>query len=232
MNVGGLPKILSKLETPKQRMMGISRLSESYDFVAYQENFYYAAQLAAFAPRLNWRIDGTRFHKWALLWPWLKRSGLTIASNQRAIHSYFMPYSKCFGHFRFSNDCWVPKGVLIARYHMVGYDLEIATTHMDAGQHIGDKRARTSQIVELRKLLGPVPPRTLRIVMGDFNFNVGTDGYVAAFDGMKVVAGHDVDYIAWAANGVQFSTHEVGTIGHGLSDHLGLEASFSYEWKV
>jgi endonuclease/exonuclease/phosphatase family metal-dependent hydrolase len=232
LNVAGLPDFLTSQDNPEMRSLHIARRASIWDVVAYQEDFYYSKWLDA-QQKFDTTVRGTKWHKFAFAWPWLRKSGLTIKTNWPVTAPRFLAYEKCHGYRRHGSDCWVPKGVLCMR--MVtpgGVIVDFCTTHLDAGNKPGSKEARRHQIQEYLRFLPPpeldIP--WVRIEAGDFNLRTHEPDIRPLLDGKDVIVGNttggnDVDYITVITNDLlEAVVLEYGTVPmfEGLSDHSGI----------
>jgi hypothetical protein len=247
-NVAGLPDFLTSQDNPEMRMMHMSARSKLWDLVAYQEDFYYSEWLDR-GNHFDVTIRGTKWHKFAYVWPWLRKSGLTVKTNWTVGPSQFTAFTECHGHRRHGSDCWVPKGVMCVRTHTPGGAVvDFCNTHMDAGNKPGSKEARRSQIIEYQERL---PPPVLdipwvRIEAGDFNLRIYEEDIKPLIEGREIVVynndvpygcidscANDVDFITVTTNDlVTASIVQAGKVPmfEGLSDHPGIGAILDLEY--
>ena len=204
LNVAGLPNFLTDESYPKERMYGIARMANDYDVIAYQEDFYYSKNLDK-QSQLDSLERGVKWHKWSI-WPWLRKSGLTVQTRWANEGVSFHAYSACYGHFEHSSDCWVPKGVLCTRT-LTGDNItmDVCTTHMDAGYSEGDALARSIQVLEYMEAL-PTPVEDspwLLVELGDFNMLPSEDLMKVLMKGKDIVVSDfnsPVDYVMITSN--------------------------------
>jgi len=211
LNVAGLPDKLTKQDHPERRMLEIAQRAEGWDIVAYQEDFYYSYWLDH-SKHFDVTVRGTKMHKWAYIWPWLRKSGLTIKTNLAAGNFEFTKFDKCFGHRRYANDCWVPKGVMCMRTLTPGGVLmDFCTIHMDAGSDDGSSAARRAQIAQYISVL-PAPVHDvpwLRIETGDFNLRLYQEDIDPLMEGRDIVVWNNdtpTGCVDTCANDVDFIT--------------------------
>jgi hypothetical protein len=240
LNVAGLPDFLTSQDNPEMRMVHIAARAEKWDVVAYQEDFYYSRWLDL-SQAFDTTIRGNKMHKWSMMWPWLRKSGLTIKTNLVPWSRDFTAYSECFGHKNYGSDCWVPKGVLCMRTLTPGGVLmDFCTTHMDAGNDPGSTAARQTQIDEF---LTSFPPPVLdvpwlRVEAGDYNLRTYQEDIVPLLEGREVIVyntgeGNNVDYITVTTNdhlSVRVIEGGVVPMFDGLSDHPGIGAILYLEY--
>lgn len=240
LNVAGLPDALTAQDHPKMRMAFIAQRATKWDLVAYQEDFYYSDWLDAYD---NFEVThrGGKIQKWALLWPWLRKSGLTIKSHWETNERRYHAYKECFGHLRHASDCWVPKGVMCTRTMTPGgVTVDFCTTHLDAGSGEEDAAARRSQIKEYLEFI-PAPELDIPYMLieaGDFNLRLGDADLVPILEGRKIVinniaGGNNVDFILVTPN--DLLTVKVKRSGkvpkfEGLSDHPAVGAILDLEY--
>jgi endonuclease/exonuclease/phosphatase family metal-dependent hydrolase len=92
--------------------------------------------------------------------------GLSILSRWPIDDVRTHRYSACNGE-----DCLASKGILQAVIRVSpSQRVQVVTTHLDAGNQSGDRRARAVQIAELRDFLADIEPRSGPVMLvGDFN---------------------------------------------------------------
>jgi len=240
LNVAGLPDFLTSQDNPEMRSFHIAQRAREWDVVAYQEDFYYSKWLD-YLDGFDTTVRGTKWHKWAYVWTWLKKSGLTIKTNWSTQEPVFLAFEKCYGYRNHGSDCWVPKGVLCMRMLTPGgVVVDFCNTHMDAGNKEGSQEARRHQIGEYLKFLPPpeldIP--WVRIEAGDFNLRNHQPDIRPLLDGKDVVVGNttggnDVDYITVLTNNlIEVVVLEYGTVPmfEGLSDHSGIGLILDLEY--
>lgn len=240
LNVAGLPDALTKQDHPKMRMAFIAQRATNWDLVAYQEDFYYSKWLDDY-DEFETTLRGGKMTKWAFIWPWLRKSGLTLKTNWENDGRKYHAYKECNGHFKHASDCWVPKGVMCTRTMTPGgVAVDFCTTHLDAGSGDGDGEARRSQIIEYLEFL-PVPELDIpymRVEAGDFNLRLGDEDLDPLLADREIVisnttGGNNVDFITVTTNNLL--TVEVKRSGkvpkfEGLSDHPAIGAILNLEY--
>ena len=240
LNVAGLPDFLTSQDNPEMRSLYIAQRAAKWDVVAYQEDFYYSSWLDS-QQKFDTTVRGIKWHKFAFVWPWLRKSGLTIKTNWSMQEPTFLAFEKCYGYRRHGSDCWVPKGVMCMRMLTPGgVIVDFCTTHMDAGNKQGSVDARNHQIGEYLEFL-PAPELDvpwIRIEAGDFNLRTWQEDIVPLLEGRDVIVsnttgGNDVDYITVTTN--EFISVKVVQGGkvpmfEELSDHPGIGAILDLEY--
>lgn len=241
-NVAGLPNGLTSQDTPRARMRGIAERAKDYDFVLYQEDFYYSRQLDS--GHFSHTSRGEKWHFWAYFWPWLRKSGLTIKTNHPVLDPRFHDYSQCYGYFKHASDCWVPKGVLCVRALVHDVIVDVCNTHMDAGNSKQESRVvRKSQFREFQEFVGELPPPAIavpwvRIEAGDFNERPHEPNITRLLKDRQIVAlnkvnAHVVDYIMVTHS--EFMRVDVERAGFvpafdGLSDHPAIDIVLNLDY--
>ena len=244
LNVAGLPNFLTSQDYPRERMYGIAHYANAYDVVAYQEDFYYSADLDRHSQFAN-RERATKWHGWAI-WPWLRKSGITLQTPWAPIDSRFHAYTTCDGYFKHGSDCWVPKGVLCTRTVLPSsVVMDVCNTHMDAGGTKQGWAVKGEQVEEyLAFLPEPVTDEPYILVeLGDFNMRPGHPFMQRLMAGKEIVISerygqtnfveyNEVDYIMVTSNSlVNVTTLRAGTAPefNGWSDHYGVFALIGLE---
>lgn len=241
-NVAGLPDFLTRQNDSAHRMYGIAHYSNAYDVVAYQEDFYYSDVLDEHS-RFSDPVRGIKWHPWAYLWPWLRKSGLTLQTDYEVIEKRFTSYSQCKGYFKFGSNCWVPKGALCIRTKLPqGIIMDVCNTHMDTND-----APRESQVEEYRAFLPePMPSEPYLLVeLGDYNMRpwepmmdilfLGKDYVISERYGQhyeNFVEVNEVDYIIISTNDrLNVNVVDGGTAKEFTrwSDHLGIFAVLELE---
>lgn len=205
MNVQRLP-FKANPDYRDDRIACLSKLSEKFDLVAYQENFMGWAENEEAQSRLY-----TRFN-----------SGLSISGHMRFTAKDEKMYSKCNGLFGEKNDCLARKGY--QQIEMKG--IPVFNTHLDAGDSLNDIMTRGLQLAEI---LLALPAHGRVIVVGDFNLKRNRDEDEANYRAFLSESG--LQEIARSADGVDVilgrdvRAKSIGTVGNNLlSDHKGLVA--------
>ncbi len=208
MNVQRLP-FKANPDYRDDRIACLSKLSEKFDLVAYQENFMGWAENEEAPSRLY-----TRFN-----------SGLSISGHIRFTAKEEKMYSKCNGLFGEKNDCLARKGY--QQIEMKG--IPVFNTHLDAGDSLNDIMTRELQLAEI---LLALPAYGRVIVVGDFNLKRNRNEDEANYRAFLSQSG--LQEIARSADGVDVilgrgvKARIVGTLGNELlSDHKGLVAALS-----
>ena len=248
LNVAGLPDALTAQDHPKMRMAYIAQRASKWDLVAYQEDFYYSSWLDDY-DKFTTTYRSGKWTKWAFVWSWLRKSGLTIKTNWESEPFKYQAYSECHGHRNAGSDCFVPKGVMCTRTMTPGgLTVDFCNTHLDAGSKPGSQEARRSQIVEYQAFLPPpeldIP--WIRIEAGDFNLRIYEDDIKPLLEGRDIVVynddvpyecvdacANDVDFITVTTNDkVSASVVQAGRVPmfKQLSDHPGIGVILDLEY--
>lgn len=245
LNVAGLPDFLTSQDYPKERMYGISHYANAYDVVAYQEDFYYSAALDRHSRFAN-SERATKWNSWGLVWPWLRKSGLTVQSPWKFSEEKFQAFTDCKGYLKNGNDCWVPKGVLCARTTLPSsVIMDVCITHFDAGG--GDEvwRSQASEYMEFvqnlwqRRQSDPY----LLVELGDYNMRPHEEVMQTLTAGKEIVISerfgqenfvevNEVDYIMITSNEhLNVTLLKGGTAKEftSWSDHLAVFALLGLE---
>ncbi len=239
LNVAGLPDFLSSQDYPRERMYGIAHYANAYDVVAWQEDFYYSSALDRHSRFLS-RARGTKIHPWAV-WPWLRKSGITIQVPWTIQDERFHAYVTCDGYFNNGSDCWVPKGVLCVRTVLPNtVVMDVCSTHMDAGGTKDGWEVKAEQVEEYVSFLPePVTDEPYILVeLGDYNMRPGHPFMQRLTAGKEIVISeryeqdhfvefNEVDYIMVTSNSlVNVTLIKAGTAPefNGWSDHYGVFA--------
>ena len=228
LNIAGLPSAFTEQDRPEKRMAAIANQSNYWDIVVYQEDFYHTHYLRNHSTFTH-RIEGVSQHNFGYIWSWLSKSGLTFQTNWEVLSSGFQAFSECHGYLRYSNDCWVPKGILCNRVlSPTNIIIDVCTTHFDAGQSSGDQRARSTQIKEYLDFLPEAPKDLpwLRIEAGDYNLYPDSPEVQGLFQGRRILSQDSqrektVDYIVVETQDLELEIEFVGRVPvfDGLSDH-------------
>ncbi|MEK7691964.1 MAG: endonuclease/exonuclease/phosphatase family protein, partial [Bdellovibrionota bacterium] len=128
---------------------------------------------------------------------WEIDSGLTIISKWPILSTKTVTYSRCSG-----TDCWASKGALLVRIKIpeIG-EVDIATTHLNAGTSAKKDSVRKSQVDELVSLLRTeigdenLGKRPL-IIGGDFNFLPDSANRALLMMGIEGLRDTYADYVA------------------------------------
>lgn len=241
LNVAGLPDFLTSQDHPKERMYGIAHYANAYDVVAYQEDFFYSADLDRHS-RFSNSERATKWHRWAV-WPWLRKSGLTIQTPWSLGDVRFHAFSTCYGYFKHGSDCWVPKGVQCIRTTLPNsVVMDVCNTHFDAGKKQGIRDVQAEEYTAF--LPKPVAYQPYMLVeLGDFNMRPDDPVMKDLMRGKEIVVSerygienyvevNEVDYIMVTTNDLLNATLiEAGTAEQftGWTDHLGVEAVLQLE---
>lgn len=165
-NVHGLPESVAG-NHPQDNMPQISPLLNDYDIVAIQEDFFYHPQLSAEVEH-PYQTPGEFYaQKEETI---VNPSGLTLFS-QVPIENYFLErWYACNGTYDQSSDCFAPKGFSAAYNEVIpGVWVDVYNCHMDAGDSVGDIRARNKQSEQLAYVLNTRSPYRAVIVACDTN---------------------------------------------------------------
>ena len=165
------------------RSASLGFLARDYDLVLLQEDFEYHDRIiegpkVAYVQRGSgprWTMLPLRVLTLPLFWVPLNApygSGLTIAApalrpvevkrNGKVKRTDGVlvrkGFADCHGWFRNSADCFSTKGLLGVRLSLRnGAEVDIYTTHLDAGDSKGDQKARRAQLASLRRRSGGSP---------------------------------------------------------------------------
>lgn len=79
-------------------------------------------------------------------------------------------YGRCHGILQHSHDCWANKGLLGVRLTAPsGNGVDLYVTHLDAGDHPGDRAARREQIDTMQQEIHEHSSGRAVVLAGDFN---------------------------------------------------------------
>ena len=248
-NVQGLPFRLGK-DAPK-RMKQIRPLVARYDVALFQEAFFFKDDLLGhFAPdavSVRGRGAGKFLPK-----PRLAGAGLAIASflgRESIVEHHARRYDICSGLFARYNDCLARKGFVLARMRLAGREVDVYTTHLDAGNDEKDRTARRRQLDLLARRIQELSGDRPVILGGDLNSQENrTDDtdLLAAFRARVGLADAEIrsyrgwpehlDYIFYrGGRGVRLTLARKGADetfqrkGYMMSDHPALYAIFRVE---
>lgn len=203
-NVHGLFALVAA-DHPGERTATIGWLANDYDVVLFQEDFEYHRDLAAqMLGKVGFQGNGVGsdprrlvpkilLTPFALLiphfWP-PYGSGLTLFAEERLISDpedvERVAYGVCSGWFNTPADCWASKGFLRVGIRMPnGAEVDVYTTHLDAGPDQGSVAARWKQLDLLATTIAGRDGGRGVIVGGDLNiaYNRRGDGWV--LDGFR-----------------------------------------------
>jgi hypothetical protein len=247
-------------DDPRDRMPAIGRLSSEYDVVLYQEDFEYHDLL-----RLELR-NHTSFHgngigsdvrrilMKALLAPFafvLPRFSAPYGAGVSVLvrSDWALPdqvdreaYGSCRGWFRSRGDCWANKGWLrVGVRPDPGVQVDLYTTHLDAGTGKRSARIRARQVAILAQAIERLSPERAVIVAGDLNLLRARSRDEAVMREFRQRLGQASELAVWHQhdcilyrNGPH-TTLEVESAGEAtefareqraLSDHAALRARF------
>ncbi len=208
MNVQRLP-FKANPDYRDDRIACLSKLSEKFDLVAYQENFMGW-----------WKNENSESRAYTSF-----NSGLSFYANMSFTKIGEKKYSLCNGSIGEKNDCLAEKGFQEIKIKGV----PLFNTHLDAGDSLNDIMTRELQ---LAKILLALPAHGRVIVVGDFNLKRNRDEDEASYRAFLSQSG--LQEIARSADGVDVilgrgvKARAVATIGNELlSDHKGLVAALS-----
>ncbi len=163
-----------------------SRLLEfvaGYDLVVLQEDFRPDGLYSRWASGPLWRGPGPRWRWHNVLAPLARPlgyrapydSGLTMLVGEGGPIARVEPllrlaFDDCHGVVTHSHDCWANKGLLGVRVTLAGgAQVDLYTTHLDAGSGSGDHEARLGQLIQMENALREHSASRAIIFAGDFN---------------------------------------------------------------
>jgi endonuclease/exonuclease/phosphatase family metal-dependent hydrolase len=168
-NVQALPLGLGK-DAPS-RMKKIRPLVSRYDVVLFQEAFFFKDDLLGHfggsAVSVRGRGAGRFLPK-----PRLTGAGLAITSflgRASLVERHARRYDICSGTFSGYNDCLGRKGFVLARLRLAGVEVDVYTTHLDAGNSGKDRSARSRQLDVLARQIQQLSGDRPIILGGDLN---------------------------------------------------------------
>ncbi len=245
-NVYGLPSFIVGGDTGV-RMSQIGPLISVFDVVGVQEDFIDDNHtLLAESCTLSTQ---TRFAD--MLTDKVYGSGLATFSSLPLVAHEGKHYSICHGLAGNSSDCFASKGILFNRLTVAeGAELDIYTTHLDAGGSEGDEEARAVQVGEALAFIASHSEGRAVIWLGDFNLRpndppdklqldkiVAETGMQTACDALSCAEPNHIDRIYFRSGkgldltAVQWRNepHFLDEVGADLSDHPPISAVFA--WK-
>jgi endonuclease/exonuclease/phosphatase family metal-dependent hydrolase len=186
-NVHGISWVFAK-DNPQDRTITVGWLANRYDVVLLQEDFEYhdeiGKQMTGVAAVRGNRMRGDPrlvltklvLLPFQLLLPDFSfpyGSGLSAFVSRRAatvVETRRQRFKECSGWFDRSSDCWATKGVLLVRLRFANdAEIDVYTTHLDAGQSVAAIKVRENQLAELIDLVARESAGRAVIVAGDFN---------------------------------------------------------------
>ena len=186
-NIHGISWVFAK-DNPQDRTVTVGWLANRYDVVLLQEDFEYhdeiGKQMTGVAAVRGNRMRGDPrlvLTKLVLLpfqallpdFSFPYGSGLSAFVSKRTaavVETSRHRYKDCSGWFDRSSDCWATKGVLMVRLRFEnGAEIDVYTTHLDAGQSGSAMKVREDQLSELIEIIDRESPGRAVIVAGDFN---------------------------------------------------------------
>ena len=171
-NVHGIPAWAAG-DDPEARMPRISELLNAYDVALIQEDFRYHEPLRSRA--IHPLIErGNRSRFWlGRATGWLDGAGLTLFGKWPAACGrarIARPYEVCEGWLAAANDCLASKGLLQLRLPLEGgHEVDLYTTHLDAGNGDADQVTRLLQLERLAAHIEATSAGRAVILGGDFN---------------------------------------------------------------
>jgi endonuclease/exonuclease/phosphatase family metal-dependent hydrolase len=165
------------------RRAAIEALFPGFDLVLLQEDFEPAPLRAAWPDPARLAHGPEAVFRWYHLlapvaWaaghPVPYDSGLSVMAAKPKIAGLKTiarhPYPVCHGTFGASLDCWATKGLLGARVSLAnGTEVDVYTTHLDAGGHPASAAARRRQLADLVDRIATISAGRAVILAGDFN---------------------------------------------------------------
>ena len=167
-NIHGLPRWIAR-DDPETRIPAILAKARAFDLVLLQEDFAYQALVDAAS---RWRHvqrgtppDGS--------WLGVSGDGLTLLTDAQLIGARAaLPYGTCNGWLRASSDCFANKGALLQRVRIAnGAEVDVWTTHLDAGRGSADQQVRARQLQLLAQRIATHSAGRAVILAGDFNLH-------------------------------------------------------------
>jgi endonuclease/exonuclease/phosphatase family metal-dependent hydrolase len=185
--VHGLSWVFAK-DNPQDRSITVGWLANRYDVVLLQEDFEYHDEIGKQMTGVS-AVRGNRmradprllFTKLVLLpfevllpdFSFPYGSGLSAFVSKRTatvVDTRRHRFDDCSGWFDRSSDCWATKGVLMVRLRFEnGAEIDVYTTHLDAGQSPSAMKVREDQLADLIALIAGESLGRAVIVAGDFN---------------------------------------------------------------
>ncbi len=197
-NVHGISPLLIHMETEgdeRFRSASLGWLARDYDLVLLQEDFEYHDRIVE-GPEIAFvqRGTGPRWTMWPLkiltlpLYPFRFTapygSGLTMAAPAlqpvrvkkdgqiKRTDGVIVkaPLKECNGWISDANDCFSTKGILGMRLLLRnGTEIDVYTTHLDAGDSPGDRKTRRKQLKRIAKKIAKKSDGRAVILAGDLN---------------------------------------------------------------
>jgi len=164
-NVRGLPGWIAG-DDPAGRMAQISKHIAAYDVALVQESWTNFALLRAGAAHAVIERDG-RADAGSR-----SESGLAAFARARLRAVSRGSLGACAGWYDRANDCLADKGFLRLRLALAnGAELDVWTTHLDAGRDETDRAARDEQLQRLTERVRALSAGAALIVAGDLNLD-------------------------------------------------------------
>ena len=189
-NIHGLPSSLTRDNTPDRMQKIAQRLRGFTGVFLMQEHFlrgessptedipgHTFGHLVRFTKRTGWSIYG---------------SGLAALSSFPIMEDGVKKhhYTVCNGELSAGNDCLASKGFLVIRIQLAfSVEIDVYTTHLDAGSSDEDAAAREQQLAELLESIQDYSAGRAVIVLGDFNIRWDRTGDRKIFNTFLVTAG-------------------------------------------
>lgn len=244
-NVYGLPSFVTGGDTA-ERMAQIGPLLGGFDVVGLQEDFIddnhtvladscTLTTRTRFAAKLEAKVYG---------------SGLATFARLPLIAHEGQHYSTCHGFTGNGSDCFASKGILFNRLQLAeGAEIDLYTTHLDAGGDAEDDLARATQVGEALTFIKKHSQGRAVIFLGDFNLRpsdppdkpqldriVAEANLKTACDALACAEPNHIDRIYFrsgdgltlAAKSWQVQKQFVDSKGEDLSDHPAIGARFAW----
>jgi endonuclease/exonuclease/phosphatase family metal-dependent hydrolase len=162
-NVHGLPALVAG-DDPAARMPEISRRLGAFDVALVQESWANFGLLLRHAAHPVVERDGRADPSSP------SESGLAVFARPRLRAVTRGSLGACAGWYDRANDCLADKGFLRVRLALEnGAELDVWTTHLDAGGDPTDRAARDLQLRRLTERVRALSGASALIVAGDFN---------------------------------------------------------------
>ena len=169
-NTHGLPAIFSGDE-PSNRFPLIAKETNRYHISLLQEDFAHHELLLKNIKKNTFVERGNESQ--STFCPFCSGSGLTILSNldkDWTVEVYSEAFNTCSGWLGKLNDCFASKGFQLARVTAPsGKYFFILNTHLDAGRHDSDRKARKEQLSQILIKIQKELSGEALIVVGDLN---------------------------------------------------------------
>ncbi len=167
-NVAGLPTGIASHPRPTdERMALISPMLADYDLIGLQEDFTDEGHRLLFEqaqhPTRHWFSDlvaEDRFYG----------SGIaTLSRVGEEVAVFEEHYTTCNGLLDGASDCLASKGFQVVRLTLGGAEIDVMTTHHEAGGGAEDEAARTAQVDQVVASMNGRSADRAVVFMGDLN---------------------------------------------------------------